>query len=276
MSRVIKASQTTHDVKPYQFQAILGSITVPKQTLLNREKSSYSIKATTLSEQGDAKNQENPPALTSENNEPSSVSTDLYHHEGLEHETPEQRHSTQEQSDPCLDFASQQAHEAELQESYDKGFTDGFQQCQDTLGNEHREQLNMLEQLHHNFSSELSRFSAELAPSIQQLAITIAEHLVREELKTSPELILKVVSEALQMHDTLSTPTKVHLHPEDIEFIRFSLQQGSEYDALEFVPDSHINRGDVLINTPQGQSDGTMQTRWNQLLEQILPQHKDS
>lgn len=88
---------------------------------------------------------------------------------------------------------------------------------------------------------ELPRFAVDLA-------LGIAQEILRKELDAGQYDIEGIVRSTLAVADTGRSPCTIHLHPEDLE----ALDPNRFRSNTRFESDPDIARGDVHVNTPQG------------------------
>ena len=69
----------------------------------------------------------------------------------------------------------------------------------------------------------LDTLDAEVEEELAILALTVARHLVRRELRTDPGQIIAVLRSALAALPGNERDVRVHLHPEDAALVRGSL-----------------------------------------------------
>ena len=100
--------------------------------------------------------------------------------------------------------------------------------------------------------------------SMVKLAVKMAERIVFEELKTSPELILQAFQAAVdqlnQQHHAL-----FRLNPEDLALLETAGEQLREQISglvkIELEPDPSLKRGELVMETESGRLDATLKRR---------------
>jgi flagellar assembly protein FliH len=124
-----------------------------------------------------------------------------------------------------------------------------------------------MKQLAESFASTLDNLDFRLADMVLELALDIARQVVAGELAARPERILDVVNLALKQMAESSREARLLLNPEDAALVRPHLDQVLDKNRLRIVEDPRIVRGGCLIETPQGDLDGTLPARWRQVVQ---------
>jgi len=124
-----------------------------------------------------------------------------------------------------------------------------------------------MKQLAESFSSTLDNLDFRLADMVLELALDVARQVVAGELAARPERILDVVNLALKQMAETSREARLLLNPEDAVLVRPHLDQVLDKNRLRIVEDVRIVRGGCLIETSQGDLDGTLPARWRQVVQ---------
>jgi flagellar assembly protein FliH len=124
-----------------------------------------------------------------------------------------------------------------------------------------------MKQLVESFSDTLDNFDFRLADMVLELALDVARQVVAGELAAHPERILDVVNLALKQMAETSREARLLLNPDDAVLVRPHLDQVLDKNRLRIVEDIRIVRGGCLIETSQGDLDGTLPARWRQVVQ---------
>jgi flagellar assembly protein FliH len=124
-----------------------------------------------------------------------------------------------------------------------------------------------MKQLAESFSSTLDNLDFRLADMVLELALDVARQVVAGELAARPERILDVVNLALKQMAETSREARLLLNPDDAVLVRPHLDQVLDKNRLRIVEDVRIVRGGCLIETSQGDLDGTLPARWRQVVQ---------
>lgn len=110
----------------------------------------------------------------------------------------------------------------------------------------------------------LSQAEQTLARGVIDLSCAIARQVVRHELSVDPLAVRHVVSEALNTLTADGKPATVRLNPDDMALLQSDLQREFAGNALNFVPDASLARGDCRVDSAGAVIDGRLETRWAQ------------
>lgn len=109
--------------------------------------------------------------------------------------------------------------------------------------------------------AEAERRLAELEPRLVEVALAVARHVVKVELRIHPELVGHMVAAALEKLRGEERP-RLRLHPGDMDLV--AAQRAELLAALpgggdvELVPDEGIAPGDFVLHSDQGTVDGRL------------------
>jgi len=162
---------------------------------------------------------------------------------------------------PPVDIEAELAglREAARAEGYAEGLAAGRVEGEQACGR--------MKQLAESFSATLDNLDFRLADMVLELALDVARQVVAGELAARPERILDVVNLALKQMAETSREARLLLNPDDAALVRPHLDQVLDKNRLRIVEDVRIVRGGCLIETTQGDLDGTLPARWRQVVQ---------
>ena len=177
-----------------------------------------------------------------------------------------------------LEAAPEANPEAEAQQRMKLAFEDarkqGFEAGIEQGRNEMEQETRRLRQLSESLGSALDSLDFRLADEVLSLALDVAKQVIAGELVARPERILDVVKLALRQMAESTREARLLLNPEDAKLVRPILNELLDKSRLRIVEDVRIVRGGCLIETPQGDLDATLQTRWRQVIS-VLGSNKN-
>ncbi len=113
----------------------------------------------------------------------------------------------------------------------------------------------------------LAEFDQQVADELIALATEIARQVIREEITARPDIIVKVVQEALaQLPHQHAT---IFLHPDDASLVRSYIGDALSHAGHRLLEDSRLNPGDCILESGSSQSDATLATRWRRVIETL-------
>lgn len=156
-----------------------------------------------------------------------------------------------------LEAVQQQAYEEGFaqgkQEGYDKGLAEGQEEV--------RRRVEQLERLMSALTEPFDELDEEVIEQTGQLAMSVARHVIRRELKTEPGQVIAVVREAVNALPVSARNIRVQLHPEDAQLVREALSLGeadSDNRLWQVVEEPLISRGGCKVVAENSTIDATV------------------
>lgn len=113
----------------------------------------------------------------------------------------------------------------------------------------------------------LAEFDQQVADELLALATEIARQVVREEITARPDIIVKVVHQALaelpHQHAT------IFLHPDDASLLRSFAGDALAHAGHRIMEDTQLSPGDCILESGSSQTDATLSTRWRRVVETL-------
>ncbi len=154
------------------------------------------------------------------------------------------------------------------QQAYRQGYDAGYAQGAARAAAE----AARLAQLVDGARQEIAGLEQRIAEDLLRLALTLARTLVREALAVQPQLVAAIVRESVADVPPFVQGMRLRLHPEDAALLRAQLahELGEAWVVIE---DAAITRGGCRIETPAGDVDATIETRWQKLAAALAQDH---
>ena len=146
------------------------------------------------------------------------------------------------------------------QQAYEEGFRQGQKDGQEVGRRGLEEIMQRFETMVVGLAVEKEMLLHRRERELVELALAVSRKIVGRELSIQPEAIRDVLAAAFH---NLSESERLRLlvHPQDYEFIT-SHTQASWPPGLEVGVDGSLTPGGFLLETDQGEIDGTLETRW--------------
>ena len=153
-------------------------------------------------------------------------------------------------------------------QAFDEGYADGKQQAQQEI-DELKQQLREVIQF---FERPLQSLNEEVEQELSLLAVTLAQQLVRREIKIEPGEIIALIRESVKLLPANSRKIRIYLHPEDADIVRNTLQLDTADDEQNWklVEDPMITRGGCEIKSEQSTINATLENRLQALAASVL------
>lgn len=172
-----------------------------------------------------------------------------------------------------LEEVEQRTHK----EAYTKGHAAGVAaaraESQQAL-NQLKSQVAALENMLGAIAQPFRDLDAQVEEQLVQLAVTIARHLVRRELRTDPAQVIAIVRETVALLPAATRDVRVHLHPEDAAVVREKLATPSADRAWTIIEDPVMTRGGCRVATDTAHIDQRLETRIQSIMAAILGEER--
>lgn len=117
----------------------------------------------------------------------------------------------------------------------------------------------------------IKRVDKAVEMQLLELAVSLAEAVIRTETTINPNVLLNILHEAVDSLPFNTEYCELHLHPDDIAIIK------SVYDDDALVEQKWIlkeepayNRGDLIVGTPNSLIDRTLKHRLKQTIDEFV------
>jgi flagellar assembly protein FliH len=102
---------------------------------------------------------------------------------------------------------------------------------------------------------------------LARLAMTVARQVLSHELRTSPDLVVEAVRQAVLALPAASGSLRVRLHAEDLSLLR---TLGMAEENWQLVADPTLQRGDCMLETERSRLDARLETRLAAVVDAVL------
>lgn len=152
----------------------------------------------------------------------------------------------------------------EVEEIFESARKSGYQAGYEEGTARGRVEAMELHGLVESLDKALESLDVEVAEQLLDLAVELAQQLVRRELRAVPEGIVDVVREALQQFP--QNHALIHLHPKDAALVREYLKEQLAHLGHRLIEDDAMARGGCRIESSGSELDATLQTRWRRIM----------
>ncbi len=154
------------------------------------------------------------------------------------------------------------------EEAWQRGYAEGME----AAAAQNIALLEEAEKIKQNAAEEYESILAGMEADILELAVKIARKAVAGELASNKDVILQLVSSALQ-ECSEKNGAVIRVSPSDSEYLNENRDQlatmAEGAGDIEIKPDSMIKPGDCIIETPLGSIDAGAATRMDKMEEAI-------
>ena len=155
-------------------------------------------------------------------------------------------------------------------QAYDEGFQSGLKDGVVAGKEEYRKKLQHIEKIIQTLNTPLADLDGQVIDELVRLAMTIARHMIRREIKADPGEVVGVVREALGSLPVASRNICLYLHPEDAILVREALSVSGGEQSHRIVEDPAVTRGGCRVVTDTSQVDATLEKRLAALVIKLM------
>jgi len=185
-----------------------------------------------------------------------------------------QEQARQESYNEGFSQGRQEGLDSGFKEGVEQGIAQGTQQGIELGMQQIQETANQWQQLISCLAAPLASLDRQVEQELVALAMAVAKHLVRRELKIDPSQVIAVVREAVSVLPVSARDICVLLHPEDKKLIQESLSvdfDGEESDRRwRIIEEPMLTRGGCKIETATSFIDASVEARLAAIIAQVL------
>ncbi|WP_454673784.1 flagellar assembly protein FliH [Achromobacter pestifer] len=160
-----------------------------------------------------------------------------------------------------MEAGQQTGHDAGFAVGREAGYAEGLAQAREQ-GAAEAQRLHALVEA---CATSLGSLEEKMGQSLLTLALDIAQQVVRTTLSEQPETVAAAVRDVLHINPTAGGQMRLWANPDDIELIRLHLADELKEGHWRVLADESIARGGCRAETPFGDIDATLQTRWRRV-----------
>ncbi|CAB3630735.1 flagellar assembly protein FliH [Achromobacter pestifer] len=160
-----------------------------------------------------------------------------------------------------MEAGQQTGHDAGFAVGREAGYAEGLAQAREQ-GAAEAQRLHALVEA---CATSLGSLEEKMGQSLLTLALDIAQQVVRTTLSEQPETVAAAVRDVLHINPTTGGQMRLWANPDDIELIRLHLADELKEGHWRVLADESIARGGCRAETPFGDIDATLQTRWRRV-----------
>ncbi len=162
------------------------------------------------------------------------------------------------------------------EEGFREGFADGRREGYANGERAVQAQLEALGSIVQQLAEPLANVDDAVVQAVTDLAVLIARHLVRRELKASPGEVVGVVRETMRHLPIAPRAARIRLHPEDAELVQSAFALGDDERSWRLEPDPLITRGGCIVETDASRIDASVESRLAAIASRMLGGERES
>lgn len=150
------------------------------------------------------------------------------------------------------------------QQGYQDGYRDGTAALESFKLSFTSQATAQIGSLLEGFDHQFAALDRRLAQNISQVAVQLAQQVLRAELQQNPAVVAAVATEAVNNVMLSARHITVHAHPADLPLVAEGCEEALRARGARLLPDANLERGGVLVVSDAGTVDATIATRWAQ------------
>lgn len=161
--------------------------------------------------------------------------------------------------------------EAIQQQAYEEGFELGRREGIEKGAAAAREKAERIEAILNLLARPLHQLDDEVVKEVASLALTVARHVIRRELRSDPGQVIAVVQRAAAILPVASRNIRLFVNPADAETLRAGLTapQGGE-SGWQILEDPALARGGCRIETENSRIDASIERQFAAIAVELL------
>jgi flagellar assembly protein FliH len=136
--------------------------------------------------------------------------------------------------------------------------------------NEFNVKLAALDAILGTLAKPLDQLDNDIENELTRLALMIAKHLVRREMRLDPSQVIGIIRHTVGLLPIASRDLRVHLHPEDAALVRVKLAQPTGDREWILVEDPLMARGGCRLTTATSSIDARLESRVAEAVNTML------
>ena len=127
-----------------------------------------------------------------------------------------------------------------------------------------------------SLQAALDELASHGADALLDLSLEVARQVLRRELTLERDAAVPAVREAIALISDHTAHPRVHLSPQDYALVSAELEADATHRGCRFISDPSVPPGGCRIETPQGEIDATLETRWRRVIGALGIDERDS
>ena len=127
-----------------------------------------------------------------------------------------------------------------------------------------------LEAILGTLAKPLDQLDTAIEQELTRLALIIAKHLVRRELRIDPTQVIGIIRHTVGLLPVANRDLKVHLHPDDAAIVREKLAAPSGEPEWVLKEDPLMARGGCRLTTATSSGDARLESRVAEAVNSLL------
>jgi flagellar assembly protein FliH len=154
--------------------------------------------------------------------------------------------------------------DAARQAGYQDGYRDGTAALESFKQSFAQQATSQIGALLDAFDAQLQELDADIARAVADTAVQLARQVLRAEIRTSPEVVVRVAQEAVGAIMLSARHISVQVHPQDLPMVAEGATEALAARGARLSPNPALARGGVIVQSDVGGIDARIGARWAQ------------
>ena len=132
------------------------------------------------------------------------------------------------------------------------------------------EQAARLSHICSQLETPLQALDKEVIDELTGLAMVIAQHIIRREIKTDPGQVVATIEQAVGELPVASRGVRLHLNPDDSILVREMMAEKIGAAGWEIVDDPLLTRGGCKVTTETSHIDASVERRLSRIVAELM------
>ncbi len=166
-----------------------------------------------------------------------------------------------------IEALQKQAYDEAVKAGHAQGLKQGLQEITN--------KANQLQKVFNFLQQPLKKLDKQVEQQLTELAILLAQQLLKKESRLDAQHILNLVHDSLEYLPVNSRDIQVKLHADDIALLN-QAEIDTDEQSWNCIADNNISPGGCVIESAASHIDATVETRVQQLVDQLNLHHENS
>ncbi len=160
-----------------------------------------------------------------------------------------------------------EGHEQGVKQGHEEGYLAGLEQGQAHIN----EKIERLADLGHQLYHPIEKVDKVVEQQLVNLAVMLAESVIRHETKSNKDALLSVLHEAVSSLPFNTEFAEIHIHPDDLALLQEVYSEEAMIEQKWIIKEQPAYQiGDIIVMTPDSVIDRTVKQRIKQSLDSFV------
>jgi len=161
----------------------------------------------------------------------------------------------------------QEGHELGVKNGHEQGYLAGLEQGQFEIN----EKIARLKDLTHQLYHPIEKVDKTAEQQLLNLAVMLAESVIRQEIKTNKDVLLTVLHEATSSLPFNTDFAEIHIHPDDLKLLTETYSEEAIIEQKWIIKEEPgYQQGDIIVMTPDSLIDRSVKQRIKQSIGHFI------